>query len=517
MFNLRKNLTVVLTLLTFICNSQSGSVDLLFGSNGRTIFPENNTTNFHYECNSIALQSDGKVLAAGSLVVYEKTGDSSGFAQQKMLLVRFTNNGKLDTTFGLQGQVITSFTEDRGYAIKIQSDGKIVLVGTVTTYGFGGKRTYSIGLYRYNSNGKLDSSFGTNGHVLNYSGRYLSLEIQDDLKILVAGFEVSDGYGYWGFKVMRLNPNGTPDNSFGGGGFVNTQLSNSYAEVNSITIQKSDKKIILAGITHAGITLVRYNTNGGLDNSFGTNGIVKSGSSGSNVNSVVSLIDGKILVGGSIDNGTTYDLALLRYNNNGSLDSTFGSGGKLISIIGNSSNCNQILIQNNGKVIAVGETSDGNKYSYLLARFDSNGLLDNTFGTGGYVTKSFGGQNEGSYASSVAIQNDGKLIIGGTIDSAQRLCLVRYNNSISGIKSTISDEVDFKIYPNPNNGIIFLGKNFEKINFTDIEIYTVTGEKVFSLKLDNEKRIDISNSPSGLYYIRCYSKDINYFTRFIKL
>ncbi len=343
---------------------------------------------------------------------------------------------QLDTTFG-QGGVIETALNFSGIntlnSTAIQSDGKIVAVGT--TYNIGNPKRY-FALVRYNTNGTLDNTFGTNGFVITSIGTSLnnqgnSVIIQDDGKIVAAGFS-SNGKDD-DFVLIRYNQNGALDNTFGTKGIVMTPVGTSFDEAQSVAIQ-SDGKIIAGGYAVNGsyydFALVRYNANGGLDNTFGTNGIVATPIDSLHDNilrSIAIQTDGKIVAAGYIMNGKD-DFALVRYNQNGALDNTFGTKGIVVTHVGTFINeAQSVVIQSDGKIIAAGYAVTGGSYNFCLIRYNVNGDLDNTFGKNGVVTNPVSSSDD--FAQSVVLQSDGKIVVGGNsrINFKDDFSLARYN------------------------------------------------------------------------------------------
>ena len=211
--------------------------------------------------NSVAIQADGKIVAAGGLYNPATNNDT--------LLIRYNQDGTLDTSFGTGGIVIYSLgiNADSLQAIAIQPDGKIVVAG-VANDGFSNNMV----VLRYNANGTLDTSFGTAGvATITFSGgdeQALALLIQADGKIVVAG---SAAMSTEDFAVARLNANGTLDTTFNGSGKVTTAIGTGADQIKDIVIQE-DGKIVAVGFSHNGtdldIAVVRYNANGSLDTSF---------------------------------------------------------------------------------------------------------------------------------------------------------------------------------------------------------------------------------------------------------
>ena len=347
--------------------------------------------------------------------------------------------GDLDSTFGTGGKVTTDFSGSRDYgqAVAIQSDGKIVVAG----FAFYG--TYDFALARYDTNGALDSTFGTGGKVTTDFGGTAdyawAVAIQSDGKIVAVGMTGNP----FDFALARYNTDGSLDTTFGADGKVITDFGGSYDWATGVAIQ-SDGKIVVVGVSidQANFALARYNTDGSLDTTFGAagNGKVSTNFSGKSDQSLAVAIqsDGKIVVAGNSGRYPPppfYDFAVARYNTDGTLDSGFGSSGKVTTnFSGSYDTCLAVAIQSDGKIVAVGD-SDGNDFA--LARYDTNGALDSTFGTGGKVTTDFSGGQDQAYA--VAIQSDGKIVAVGTSKGdSDDFMLARYETDGTSPATTIS-------------------------------------------------------------------------------
>ena len=294
----------------------------------------------------------------------------------------------------------------------MQSDGKIVAAGRTYRDATDG----DFGLARYNANGSMDTSFGTGGIVYtDFSGGSDSLEsiaIQADSKIVAVGFTTSD-FTTWQIALARYNTNGTLDSSFGTGGEVITYLPGPVEQAYAVALQ-ADGKILLAAGTYSGSTasdfvVLRYNTNGTPDNTFGTNGyaITDFASQDDFAQSLVVLSDGRILLGGYTGPYPAYNFALARYNANGTLDSSFGTGGKVVSDFNNNTDqIYKVLIDGAGKILAAGSSGT----DFALARYNANGTLDSSFGTGGLITTSILGSE---VAQDAALTPDGRVTLAG--------------------------------------------------------------------------------------------------------
>jgi uncharacterized delta-60 repeat protein len=381
-----------------------GSLDTSFGTGGEVVT--------HFGRNpAVALQSDGKIVAAG-LAFLPATGFDFGVA-------RYTTNGALDTTFGTGGEVTTNIgqapTNDFGGGVAIQADGKLVVAGRAEVY-FSDAENFA--LARYNSNGSLDTTFGTGGEVItSFPGRAsqaTSEAIQADGKIVLAGiarggsdFHDSD------FALARYNTNGSLDTSFGSGGEVVTDLGPFDEAASSIAIQP-DGKIVVAGGSFGSFALVRYNTDGSLDTSFGTGGEAFARVNGEAAG-VALQADGEIVAAGSsFVSGVGFEFTLVRFNTSGSIDTTFGAGGEVLTSFGGSlgSEARGVAIQDDGKIVAAGASRQpkiGGEFA--LARYNSDGSPDKSFGKNGQVLTAFGGGDDLCF--SLALQGDGKIIAAG--------------------------------------------------------------------------------------------------------
>ncbi len=382
----------------------SGNLDPTFGTGGKV------TTDFsggQDVARAVVLQTDGKIVVAG-----RSSGD---FA-----LARYNTNGSLDTTFGSAGKVTTDFAgdQDGALAIALQPDEKIVVVGGA----FSGLHT-DFAVARYNVNGTLDATFGNGGKVTtDFSGSddvAFGVAIQSDGKIVVAGgaSAVVAGAVNTDFGLARYNADGTLDTGFGNGGKVTTDFSGSFDQAHALAIQL-DGKIVLAGRSRTqtstgsndDFALARYNTNGSLDTSFGTGGKVTTDFTGipgfDEALALAIQLDGNVVaVGVAITSSS--EIALARYDTNGVLDSAFGSGGKVITGF---PAANATAIQLDGKIVVAGAASSSTGDDFVLGRYNRNGTLDSSFGTAGRVTTDF---FRSDAAFGLAIQRDGKIVAAG--------------------------------------------------------------------------------------------------------
>ncbi|MFN0200107.1 MAG: T9SS type A sorting domain-containing protein [Bacteroidia bacterium] len=227
------------------------------------------------EAYGIAVQTDHKSVVAG--------GGNENLSSQAIAVLRYDTNQILDNTFGTNGKVFTDLSSGKDVAndVALQSNGKIVVAG----YSETAANNSNIVLVRYNTNGTLDNTFGTNGVVTtDINGGNDAAEemaIQTDGKIVVAGHAQVNGNT--DFVLVRYNPNGTLDNTFGTNGKVLTSFGN-FADRAKALVLQPDGKMVVSGATYVvntpavgdncQLALARYNTDGSLDNSFGMNGKV---------------------------------------------------------------------------------------------------------------------------------------------------------------------------------------------------------------------------------------------------
>ena len=381
--------------------AQAGRLDPTFGQGGKVV--TNIPGPMTAIARAVALQSDGKIVVAGGLGAGQEIG-----------LVRYNTNGALDGSFGRSGIALANIPNNilsSASGVAIQVDGKILAGGTVYTLS-GANAFIGMGVVRFNTNGSMDSSFGTAGVVtaLPFQASRCGgapVALQPDGKILLAGgCNKGTGANSTSFStILRFDSNGSLDSAFGTGGAA------VLAEIPSAIALQSDGKIVVAG----GGTVSRYNTNGSIDSSFGIFGSV--GSIGTSA-AVAVQSDGKILVAGTFSDQLSVtpdgDFALIRYNSDGTVDQGFGMhGGALADFFTGTSSAAAVAIavESNSDIVVAGKASQGtNPSQFAVARFTSLGDLDPTFGAGGVVKTSFGQTDS---VAAIALQADGKIVAAG--------------------------------------------------------------------------------------------------------
>jgi uncharacterized delta-60 repeat protein len=367
---------------------------------------------------AIAIQRDGKLVVAGR----------SASGRWTFALARYTVRGNLDARFGRRGRVRTAVGSPSyswASAVGVAPGGKIVAAGRSGVYP-------NIGVARYSPRGRPDRRFGRAGQVVTKFGPpkginawARALAIQGDGKVVVAGGEGRLIQGPWRFALARYTNRGRLDPTFGRGGKAMTDAGPD-GDAWAVEIQR-DGKIVAAG---DGFALVRYTTSGKLDPSFGAGGVVRTDfGPSSHAFAVAIQKDGKILVAGRATSSASEDFALARYTSDGTLDSSFGRGGKVVTNFGiKTSNdypsddwAYAVAVEPDGKIVLAGASDiRGNAaqrsgtplYDFALVRYSANGSLDPSFGRDGKVLTPF---DEGqSLVQDVAIQTDGKIVaVGG--------------------------------------------------------------------------------------------------------
>jgi uncharacterized delta-60 repeat protein len=339
--------------------------------------------------------------------------------------------GSLDGTFNTTGYVVTPITsgDDWGRSVVIQPNGKIVVGGR--SYD----TQWKFSMARYLINGALDPSFGTGGKVvtaMGMEGGAYSIARQSNGKLVMAGY-YNNGSNY-DFALARFDTTGALDLTFNSTGKVSTAIGSASDVAHAVAIQ-TDQKIVVVGYSNNGtnydIALTRYNTNGALDATFGSGGKVVTpvGSYDDDVYGLVIQPNGKIVVAGYSFNGTTNQGVLARYLPGGTLDNTFGTNGiVLLPNGGQWDNFFSLARQSDGKLVCGGYHSPATtNRNFTILRFDTTGVLDPTFSGNGVVQTDFYGNDDEAYG--VVVQPNGQIVAAGYAinGTAKNFALTRYN------------------------------------------------------------------------------------------
>jgi uncharacterized delta-60 repeat protein len=383
----------------------------------------------------MALLTDGKIMVAQG-VNYPASN------QPLLSLTRYNADGSLDGVFGTDGvvQIIMAQSPIIIYTAAPQSDGRLLVAGESGGHAF---------IARCNSDGSMDSSFHGNGSLIITETGFHSARgicVQPDGRIAVA-IEYADGSNAHWLTVMRYESNGVIDSTFGGQGTgtirVRTAFFAAFDSYSRALVLQPDGKIVLAGYGWVhfqsgntyDIEVTRFNADGTWDTAFG-GGVVSTdmGESDDRGYSAVLQSDGKILVGGSGGQG----FALARYNSDGSLDSTLNGTGKVSVAMGGGSldAASSIALQADGKIVLGGWAKVGATYKFALARLNSNGSLDTSFNDTGTQKSSIGDSN--AYAYGMVMTSNGDFMVAGnaTVSGVNVTALARFSGgTLSALES----------------------------------------------------------------------------------
>lgn len=496
---MKKNLPQSLLLLTSLvlstyAKAQVGTLDLSFGTNGivQTVDPEGAL--------DMIIQNDGKIVTVSTL----NTGGGD------IAIMRHEVNGDADNSFGVNGLVHVDFSggSDAGNAIALQSDGKIIVVGSAQNST---NSNSDIALVRLNANGTLDNTFGTGGKVTldlgnpNYESAY-DVAVQSDGKIVVIGLSGTDMFCKE--AILRFTTSGLLDLSFDGDGMISPFCFGSFSisRLNALTIQ-NDGKILVGGSKNNNFAVARLHTNGTLDSSYATNGMY------TGITPVVTHCklelqnDGKLVA--TYSSATQNEVRLLRLNTNGTEDSGFGVNGTVATLIpsGNYEYTKALTLQPDGKIIVAGSLfTSGFISDYLLMRYTAEGNLDTTFGAAGtgIVTTSVAANDE-DRGLDVKLQPDGKIIVAGaSCGGSCDFVLLRYINTVAptGISENTASLMEFNLYPNPASEFIILDTlpDGATIQLTDI-----TGKVVLrSTAVSKQLILPVSALARGTYMVQVF-------------
>ena len=434
---------IVLVAISTVSRAQTtaNNLDATFGTGGivRTDFAGNID-----QANAVVVQSNGQIVAAGSSFSSSKTVED-------FIVARYNANGSLDKRFGKNGKITTDFFHnvDVINALAVQPDGKIVVAGFAQLAGTGGTPRV-VAVARYRSDGQPDTTFGNGGAITtSFGGNFASASavmVQPDGKIVVAGtvdFNPDLPTSGLDFALARYNANGTLDATFGKGGKVVFDFFGSFDQANAAVLQPDGKIIVVGSASYdsfnqdIGFALARFNTDGSTDFGFGSGGkqITDFFGAGADANAIVLQADGKFVVAGTAsDSGTrpnATDIAVARYNPDGSLDSTFGTAGETaIPFSGSATEQgNALALAADGKIVVTGSAfkTFATPPDFALVRYNSDGSLDTGFGNGGTITNDIAGGTD--VAQAIAIQDDGRIVAAGrSFRSNFDLTLARYRN-----------------------------------------------------------------------------------------
>ncbi|HWA12369.1 MAG TPA: DUF4347 domain-containing protein, partial [Burkholderiales bacterium] len=385
----------------------TGALDRAFSGDGLA------TADFstNDQARGIALQADGRILVAGE--------GYNGGAAQEFLVARFNADGTPDTGFGDAGHAFTAFgpSPSTVAGMALQADGGILVAGSGNSTG-----TQDFQLVRYNDDGSLDTGFGTNGKVSTdldgFDDVAHGVLLQADGRILVYGESFGD------LALMRYNADGSNDGSFGSNGRVFTPPPGGYSAVANAAAQQADGRIVVAGAANldgfsSDAAVARYSDTGALDPTFGSGGFVTVDFGLFGYDDMAAAVaiqdDGRILLAGKVYdyNSGTWDILLARLNADGTRDNSFGTDGRVTTGFGDfdvgfsQEEARSLLLQPDGGIVVVGEQQG----DLVVLRYEADGTLDTGFGNGGVLSADFGLYD---FAAGAALRPDGHVVVAGT-------------------------------------------------------------------------------------------------------
>jgi uncharacterized delta-60 repeat protein len=414
---IRKSLPVapIAVALIVVAGPAWAALDPTFSGDGRQ------TTNFtpgYDTASDVAIQADGRIVAVG-----EAAGGRGRFA-----VARYATDGSLDPTFGGgDGKVVTDFTPylDAAFAVAIQADGKIVVVGEAAgRYTPGGVRVSRLGIARYATDGTLDPTFGGDGRVTtNLSpGQDFATDVEiHEGRVLAVG-TADFGCFCSRFAFVRYLGDGSLDATFSGDGIRRVRFRFG-AEAEAAEV-RANGKIVAAGSQPdaASFAVARLLSNGSSDATFGGDGkvVTHAGRGEEGATGVTIQPDGRIVVAGFTDqpheHGDRFGpgrFALIRYLVDGELDPSFGGDGIVKTRFGDRfAHAQDVARQADGRLVAVGVTG-GRGGRFAAARYAADGSLDPTFGGDGRVTVNF--TSGFDLATGVDVEADGDLVLAGSV------------------------------------------------------------------------------------------------------
>lgn len=409
------------------CGAGGGTRDLSFGTDGTGMVVPSFGASDDVAW-AMAVQEDGKLIAAGRTYVT----DHNEFA-----VARFDQDGVPDSTFGTQGQTVVRANHDYGYAVAVQNDGKIIVGGDTWNFGRQDDFTY----VRLDDTGAVDADFGMSG-VLQIdfgnsddSGR--GIAVAGDGSILIAGTASYDDANA-DFALVRLDSSGTPDPTFGSEGQVRTDFGTGAdgvaAHHRSIEVFPDGSVLIAGRATTSKLedfALARYTGGGVLDASFDGDGRVVTDFAGENdrAASMAVMPEGKIVVAGYATVQAQRVFALARYDENGNLDTSFGQGGTVVTTLpGGEASISAMGVTASGELVVGGSVGPDGARDLVLARYCSDGTLDDSFGTDGFLVEDLGGGIDAIYDLEV---RPGGLVVAlaqsDFLEATSRFVLLRYS------------------------------------------------------------------------------------------
>ncbi len=385
----------------------AAALDTTFSIDGVETTPIGTSTDVAYD---VALDGAGRIVLVGTTHV---SGGNWDFA-----VTRYDSNGALDPTFSADGIQATEMYSGAGkemaHAVAIDANDKIVVAGRITPF------YTDFAVLRYNPDGTLDTTFSGDGMLSHGIGsREDSIDdvaLDSSGRIVVVGSTFTTSTNSR-FAVARYNADGTFDNTFSGDGRQTLDLGSGYDFARALAIDSSGRIVVVGSRDNAGngeLVVVRYNADGTLDTSFSGDGIQTTdiGTGNDSAAGVVLDASGRIVVGGYSHDGVSFDYAVARYNPDGTLDTTFSGDGLVTTAVSTGSDLgNDVMLDGTGRILVVGYGSNGSNSDIAVVRYHANGTIDTAYsGDGISVTPVGSGSDQ---ASGGVLDDSGKLVVAG--------------------------------------------------------------------------------------------------------
>jgi uncharacterized delta-60 repeat protein len=498
---MKKLLPLIITVLTFIfqfstlnCNAQAGTLDLSFGNSGIAVYDING---YNDGGRSLAVLPDGKFVMGGWAM--STTDWDWGLAY-------YNSDGSLYNNFSIDGKYTIDFGNGNDFcqAVNVLADGSILAAGTIDA------GTYQdFALVKVLPTGILDATFATGGIFTSSFGPGNSLcygsQVQSDGKVLIVGTTFISGS--YDFAIMRVNVDGSIDTTFGLMGKVVTDIF--FADDWSFSVHVlPDGSILVGGYAFNGtnfdFAVVKYQSNGSLDPTFGNNGIkfIDYNNSFDIGLALAVMTNGKFMIGGYSGPANDKDFLIGRFNPDASLDLTFDNDGWAVTAVSSyDDNLYSMKLQTDGKFIAVGSTSNGFNLDMAVVRYNADGSLDNTFGIGGIFRLDIDGGDD--IAWSVQLTGKNQILVGGETWGGRadyNFAVIQLNNDPVSIDEQAAASA-IHVYPNPFSAAITVRST--SADGTLITLFDYTGKGILHQKtLSGETILNTETLAAGLYFLK---------------
>jgi uncharacterized delta-60 repeat protein len=482
----------------FACAQNPGDLDQSFGDNGFATI-DINGQGLLDRVSKLSHQPDGKTVFVGG--VRNASGTQSDF-----LLGRITTSGDIDQSFGSQGTTITDIGSQDGLSgLFVKESGQILSGGSSNEFG-----DYQFLLTQYNSDGSVDAGFGQGGTVQtdipSTNGGVMTSFVSD-----LAGHFYAIGSASGDIAIVKYDTNGATDSNYGDMGIVLQDLG-LIEGASNCAIQQDGKLVICGTQAVSGnpedAIVIRLLTDGSLDLSFNGIGWVDLSLSESidRPTDIKLLPDGRLLVVGFVseDQISDSEIFALRLMPDGSYDNSFGTNGIARYDIGAGDDyASTVVLQPDGKVLIGGGINENNTIAnedFLVMRINEDGSLDQSFGNNGVVVTEISSSYE--RIIDMELQSDGMLLVAGTakIGSSEDIAFARYHTGLNISVPEVANQTEISVYPNPATETIMV-KSESRIS--SVELLDALGRSVLLHSVNaNQLQLDLSKIPDGIYLLR---------------